>query len=244
MTKKLNLAFGPEVVVRSVVFQENRWLVSADGAGIRSCPECGGASTSRHSWHFRHLQDLPIQGVTVVLKSRVGRWRCLNERCARKTFVERLTTAFPFARITQRVTDLVRLFGHAAGGRTSEKLLARLAMPVSDNAILRQLTRYASERRDSAPLRAIGIDDWSWRKGFNYGTIIVDLERRIVSDVLETRSAKETADWSSNVLKLKSSAATAAVFTHRVFDRGHRKPDKSLIAFICCKTCAKASRDT
>ena len=195
MTKKLNLAFGPGVVVRSVVFRENRWLVSADGAGVRSCPECGGASTSRHSWHARRLQDLPIQGVPVVLELRLGRWRCVNESCARKTFVERLTTAFPFARKTQRVTDLMRLFGHAAGGRTSEKLLARLAMPVSDNAILRQLKRHASERRDGAPLRAIAIDDWSWRKGFNYGTIIVDLERRIVADVLETRSAKETADW-------------------------------------------------
>jgi transposase len=119
----------------------------------------------------------------------------LNERCARKTFVERLSAAFPFARKTQRIIDLVRLFGHAAGGRTSEKLLARLAMPVSDNAILRQLKRHAAERRDGAPLRAIAIDDWSWRKGFNYGTIIVDLERRIVADVLETRSAKETADW-------------------------------------------------
>uniref|UniRef100_UPI001AEF0FF7 transposase n=1 Tax=Methylosinus sp. Ce-a6 TaxID=2172005 RepID=UPI001AEF0FF7 len=106
-----------------------------------------------------------------------------------------LTTAFPFARKTQRVIDLVRLFGHAARGRTSEKLLARLAMPVSDNAILRQLKRHAAERRDGAPLRAIAIDDWSWRKGFKYGTIIVDLERRIVADVLEIRSAKETADW-------------------------------------------------
>ena len=99
----------------------------------------------------------------------------MNEGCARKTFVERLTTAFPFARKTQRVADLVRLFGHAAGGRTSEKLLARLSLPVSDNSILRQLKRHASERRRDVPLRAIAIDDWSWRKGFSYGTIIVDL---------------------------------------------------------------------
>jgi zinc-finger of transposase IS204/IS1001/IS1096/IS1165/Transposase len=193
--KKANLAFGPGVVVRSVVFQENQWFVSADGGGERSCPTCGRASASRHSWHVRCLQDLPIQGAPVVLALRLGRWRCLNEACARKTFVERLKTAFPFARKTQRVIELVRLFGHAAGGRTSEKLLARLALPVSDNAILRQLKRHASERRGDVPLRVIAIDDWSWRKGFSYGTIIVDLERRIVADVLETRSAKETADW-------------------------------------------------
>jgi transposase len=44
-------------------------------------------------------------------------------------------------------------------------------------------------------LRAIAIDDWSWRKGFRYGTIVVDLERRTVADVLKTRSAHGTADW-------------------------------------------------
>ena len=208
--------------MRGVVFRENRWFVSADGAGERSCPVCGGASASRHSWHVRWLQDLQIQGAPVFLELRLGRWRCLNERCARKTFVERLTTAFPFARKTQRVTDLVRLFGHAAGGRTSEKLLARLAMPVSDNAILRQLERHASERRDSAPLRAIAIDDWSWREGFNYGTIIVDLERRIVADVLETRSAKETADWVKQHPEIEVVSRDRCGFTHTAFGRERR----------------------
>ena len=90
---------------------------------------------------------------------------------------------------------VVRLFAHAAGGLPSERLLARLAMPVSDNAILRQLKRHVREHADPLPLRAIAIDDWSWRKGSTYGTIVVDLERRTVADVLETRSAKETADW-------------------------------------------------
>jgi hypothetical protein len=98
--------------------------------------------------------------------------------CSRKTFVERLpSVAAPMARPTVRVAEIVRLFGYAAGGLSSERLLVWLAMPVSDNAILRQLKRHVRERADTAPLRAIAtIDDWSWRKGFTYGTIIVDLE--------------------------------------------------------------------
>jgi hypothetical protein len=70
---------------------------------------------------------------------RSGRWRCRNEQCARKTFAEALAIALPSARKTQRVDELVRLFAHAAGGGVSERLLTRLGMPVSDNAILRQL---------------------------------------------------------------------------------------------------------
>ena len=111
MTKKLNLAFGPGVVVRSVVFRENRWLVSADGAGVRSCPECGGASTSRHSRHVRRLQDLPIQGVPVVLELRLGRWRCLNERCATKDFRRKTDDGFSLCTknaARQRPREIVR----------------------------------------------------------------------------------------------------------------------------------------
>jgi hypothetical protein len=50
------------------------------------------------------------------------------------------------ARRTVRVAEIVRLFGYAAGDLPSERLLARLAMPVSDNAILRQLKRRVRER--------------------------------------------------------------------------------------------------
>jgi len=178
MAKKAKLAFGPGVVARSVVFRENRWFVTADGDGIRTCPGCGNTSNSQHGWHTRRLQDLPIQGVPVTLELRSGRWKCRNEQCARGTFVEKLASAPPFARNTRRVGELVRLFGHAAGGRVGERLLTRLAMPVSDSAIVRQLKRHVRERREAEPLRAVAIDDWSWRKGFAYGTIIVDLERR------------------------------------------------------------------
>jgi transposase len=196
MRKKIKLSVGPGIEVEEIILRDGRWVLSARAAGERSCPVCGDVSTSRHDWHRRRLQDLPVQGTPLVLDLRLGRWRCLNERCNRKTFVERLpSVAAPMARRTVRVAEIVRLFGHAAGGLPSERLLARLAMPISDNAILRQLKRHVRERADSAPLRVIAIDDWSWRKGFTYGTIIVDLERRTVADVLETRSAKETANW-------------------------------------------------
>lgn len=66
-----------------------------------------------------------------MLELRLGRWRCLNERCNRKTFVERLpSVAAPMARRTVRVAEIVKLFGHAAGGLPSERLLARLCVPL------------------------------------------------------------------------------------------------------------------
>ncbi len=220
--------------MRSVVFRENRWLVSADGAGLRSCPEFGGASTSRHGWHARCLHDLPVQGVPVVLELRLGRWRCLNERCARKTFVERLTTAFPFARKTQRVAGLVRLFGHAAGGRTSEKLLARLAMPVSDNTICG-----SSNVMHLNVVTALLCARSRLMMGAGAKVSITERSLSILNiGSLQTCSKpappKRLRIGSSNIVKLKSSAATAAVSTHRAFGRERRKPDKSLTLGYGC----------
>ena len=136
-----------------------------------------------------------MQGLQVALKLRLGRWRCRNRQCERTTFVERLpNTAAPVARRTRRVAKLLRLLGHSAGGRPGKLLAARLAIPASDNTILRHLKRHAATRV-TAPVRVAGIDDWSWRKGWAYGSVIVDLEQRKVVDILAERSAETTADW-------------------------------------------------
>ena len=70
--------------------------------------------------------------------------------------------------------------------------MRRLGMPVSDTTILAGLRKHARSRSESSAVAAVhvaGVDDWAWRKGSNYGTIIVDLERREVVDVLVDRSA-------------------------------------------------------
>ena len=71
-------------------------------------------------------------------------------------------------------------------------MMKRIGMPASDDTILRHLKRRAKERRAQANVRVVGIDDWAWRKGSTYGTIIVDLERREVVDLLPVRSAGAT----------------------------------------------------
>ena len=178
-----------------VEISEQGWAVAAEGNNSAVCPNCATRSRSRHSRYRRKLQDLPMQGSPVMVRLQVGRWRCGNGRCARKIFTERVPElALPWARRTERLRDVVRLIGHGMGGRPGEKLLSRLGMAVSDDTILRTVKR-VDVNPAAVPLRVVGVDDWAWKKGQTYGTILVDLERNGVIDLLPERSAESLAAW-------------------------------------------------
>ena len=176
------------------------WTITLGSQQLSVCPGCGARSKSRHSTYWRALRDLSAQGAPVVINARLGRWRCRNQLCDRRIFTERVPgLASPFARRTVRLAEIVRLIGYNAGGRPSERLMKRLGMPVSDTTILAGLRKYAGARSETGSLassvRVAGVDDWAGRKGHKYGTIIVDLERRAVVDVLADRSAATMTNW-------------------------------------------------
>jgi transposase len=112
------------------------------------------------------------------------------------TFGDRLPQIVaPYSRRIGRVVDLARVLAHTAGGRPACRLIARLGAPQSKDTLLRSLKRGVNKQAPAAPVHVVGVDDWSWRKGSTYGTIMVDLERREVLDVLPDRSAESTATW-------------------------------------------------
>jgi transposase len=196
---------GPGIEVLEAENLNGNWIVNAVGPGSGRCPGCSFSSTSRHSRYVRRLQDLPAQGVTVALNVTVDRWRCRNPGCKRKTFSDQIRPiAYPFARRTCRVSELAHLIGHSAGGRPAERLMKRLGLSQSDDTILRQLKRHQAQRGAATPVRVAGIDDWSWRKGSSYGTIVVDLERREVVDILMDRSAAWPPNGSRSTPKSRS----------------------------------------
>jgi transposase len=83
----------------------------------------------------------------------------------------------------------------ALGGRSGQRLLNRLSMPSTRHTLLRQVIKAASGSGWQPAIRVVGVDDWAWRKGQSFGTILVDLERSEVVDLLPTRSAKVLGEW-------------------------------------------------
>lgn len=197
MRMKSKWSPGPGVNVLGISLASNgNWIVSATAKPVGICPDCRTRSRYRHGWRKRTLQDLPVQGQVVKIRLALSRWQCRHRECLRQTFTDRLPDiALPYTRRTARMAAIVDVIGHSMGGRPAEYLMSRLGMPVSDDTILRQIKRRASVSNQNADIRVVGIDDWSWRRSTRYGTIMVDLERRVVVDVLDDRSVESAKAW-------------------------------------------------
>ena len=184
------------LVVESVALENDAVRVfarSASASGI--CPLCAQWSDRVHSRYARRLADLPAHGRRVEMVVTARRFRCANVACRRRIFSERLDpdVAGVRGRRTVRLDGIVRHLGMALGGRPGQATARRLLVPVSKDTLLRTVRRRT--QAPSATPRVIGIDDWAWRKGHRYGTLICDLERREVIDLLPDREPATVAAW-------------------------------------------------
>jgi transposase len=158
------------------------------------CPLCAMPSTRVHSRYQRHLTDLPWGSLSVRIRLTVRKFVCRTATCARRIFTERLPALVAvYARRTCRLVAALRAIGMALGGNAGARLAARLRLPTSAATLLR-LVRAAVVPHAPA-LQFVGVDEWAWRRGHRYGTILVDLATHRVVDLLPDRSTATIAVW-------------------------------------------------
>jgi len=195
---KLMKLIPPGLVASRWVIEDDNLIVDAHSACVdAACPACGVVSRHLHSHYHRTLRDLPAHGRRVLIRVSVRRFRCTETGCARKTFAEPLAAAVdgPYARRTSRSDELIHQVALAMGGRPGERLTTRLCIGGSRDTLLRLIRRRARRVECAREASVIGIDDWAWRKGASYGTIICDLEARKVLALLADRDVDTVEAW-------------------------------------------------
>jgi transposase len=158
------------------------------------CPECHQLSARIHGSYQRTVADLPCAGRNVLLLLTVRKFVCSTPTCPHKIFTERLPGLVEsYGRMTTRLIALLQALGLGAGGQLGTRQADRSGIATSPSTLLRHLMQLPPPVTRS--VRVLGVDDFAWKKRFTYGTILVDLERRKIIDVLADRESATVEAW-------------------------------------------------
>src|SRR5216684_4604286 len=183
------------LVIASLLATETQLVVHvACRLPTACCPLCHLPSDRIHGHYGRTVTDLPCAGRRVILALSVRKFVCGTPACQRQIFTERLPDLVQsYARITNRLRDALVALGLAASAEVSERLAPLLGMLVSAPTLLRRLRAVACPPPKS--VRILGVDDWAWKKGQTYGTLLVDLELRKPIELLPDRKEETLEAW-------------------------------------------------
>lgn len=195
------------------------------------CPRCSSPSSRVHSVYTRVLRDLPVGAYSIKIHLKVRKFYCRNPACATKIFSEQPgNEVVPYARNTLRTQRLLEKVLAETSSCKGAKLTKYLGISVSPSTALRILRAIPLE--NVGLITKLGIDDWAFRKGISYGTILVNMDTGKVVDILSGRDGKELKQWLrahpeiESVCRDRSSAYAAAVrevipAARQVADRFH-----------------------
>ncbi len=158
------------------------------------CPRCNKSSNQVHSSYVRVLRDLPASTYRVSINLTVRKFFCKDPQCERKIFTEQPGSEInAYSRMTNRTRKTLENILLEVSARKGSYLATLILLPVSPSTALRIV--------DSLPIppvekvTVLGIDDWAYRKGLTYGTILVNIETGQVIDLLSGRDGVSLKKW-------------------------------------------------
>ena len=158
------------------------------------CPCCNKKSKRVHGSYVRELRDLSSSTYCVSINLTVRKFFCKNAKCERKIFTEQPGPEIqPYSRMTNRTRKRLQKILLEMSARKGSYIANLISLPVSPSTALRMV--------DSLPIPStekvtvLGIDDWAYRKGLTYGTILVNIETGEVIDLLTGRDGVSLKKW-------------------------------------------------
>ena len=180
--------------LENLSIETGRVSISLSSGTSRSfCPLCGRGSSRVHSRYSRTVSDLPWHGISVTLEVHARRFFCDEPSCERRIFCERLPEVAARARKTMRLEEALLAIALELGGRAGARLALELGIVAARDALLRRIK--AAPLPEVGKVRVLGVDDFAFKKGSTYGTILVNLEEHKVVDLLPERSQESLVAW-------------------------------------------------
>jgi len=158
------------------------------------CPKCNTPSFKIHSTYIRKVADLPISTFKTTLYIISRKFFCTNSECDLKIFTERHTDFVQrYQRRTQRLNKQIEKIVFVLSAELASKIISQLFTPLSADTAIRIIKN--TEIKINSDYTEIEIDDWAFKKGTNYGTLICDLKTRKPIDILKDRNLQTIEGW-------------------------------------------------
>ncbi|HEU5379848.1 MAG TPA: ISL3 family transposase [Ktedonobacteraceae bacterium] len=158
------------------------------------CPLCQQPAIRLHSRYRRVVKDLPCAGQQVRLILHVRKFFCETVICVRKVFAERLPhLVAPWAQLTTRLSETLQTIGLATCGKLGARLAAHLGITTSWMTIVRRIMALPTPQAEH--VACLSLDDFAFRRGRTFGTVVVDLDAYQIIDLLPDRQAETASTW-------------------------------------------------
>jgi transposase len=206
----------PELRLNNIEHIDTTFKISASSKSNRSkCTNCAKYSYAIHGRYTRTIVDLAVFENKTILYLVTRKFKCKNLKCPQKVFSEQLPYARKYARRTLRVSKTLELLSIELTCAQGSILSNTLMFPVSNSTLLRIAHKLPLPQIKQP--KVLGIDDWAYRKGVSYGTILIDMETSTPIDLLDSREGSELKTWLSKypdvkiVTRDRASAYSSAV---------------------------------